>query len=305
MVLYESRYISGLSLKPMSYRYLLTTAALLGLTFGVANAGSIAIVNPSFEADILTPTGTFNNPAAAPGISFGFASGWVKTDPAGDSVGVWSPVTGGHQSTSADPSYSQYPDLSSAVLPAGFTGSAYQFGVPDGHNFGEISYGFFHQVVIENVQVGLTYTLKAFVGTRWDYDSVKAGYDQYYGNQGYFMELGALNSYNPGTGVLDRNTLARISTNTGDVFFNQFPSVNSPDDTLPGRGEWKQISLNYTVGANDPNIGKSLVIVFGSPGRQADFDMVTLDSTSGVPEPASFAFVLGGLALIGLKLRRK
>jgi hypothetical protein len=117
----------------------------------------------------------------------------------------------------------------------------------------------------------------------------------------------AFNSYDPGSGEfgLNRTTLARTSTITGDTFFNTYPSVNSPDATNPGRGEWKQISITYTAGLNDPNIGKPLLIVFGAPGRQGDFDLVSLDASSGVPEPASLALVLGGLALVGLKLRRK
>jgi hypothetical protein len=173
----------------MSYSYLLTTVAVLGLTFGIANAGPVPITNASFECDLLaTPTSpnpTVNNLGFGPGCvgNPGGNPGWAKTEPFGDSVGTWRPLHGGQQSTSANISYTQYPDLTSAILPAGFTGATYANGVPDGFNYGYISYGLIHQVLTTSIQGGTTYTLRAYVGTRWDYDSVNVGFDQYTGVQ--------------------------------------------------------------------------------------------------------------------------
>jgi hypothetical protein len=300
----------------MIYRQILTATLVSALTLGVAAASSLGISNASFESAgscvVPSPTGTPTDPSAAPGIAYldvgSVGCGWKKT-PYSDSMGFMSPVAGGSASNSAVPSYSQYPNPSSPLIPE-FVGPTFTNGVPDGNSLGYITYGFMYQVLLNNVQAGVTYTLQAYFGNRWDVDAAKLGFNNYPGNSGFFMELGAINGseLNPGTQDVNRTTLARTSypTSYNASFFSAYPSVNAPDATPPAHGgEWKLISLTYTAQAGDPSIGKPLVIIFGSPAREADFDLVSLDATSSVPEPATFGFALSGLALVALKLRRK
>ena len=70
-----------------------------------------------------------------------------------------------------------------------------------------------------------------------------------------------------------------------------------------GSGDWATWTASFTTSAAD--IGAPISIVLNSPGAQGDFDNVRLDVSSGVPEPATWALMLGGFGLAGAALRRR
>jgi MYXO-CTERM domain-containing protein len=77
---------------------------------------------------------------------------------------------------------------------------------------------------------------------------------------------------------------------------------------MPNFGEWVNIVISYTIGASDPLIGQQLIVAFGAPAVQSNFDMVTIDATPTIattPEPASYAMMAAGLGLLGLWQRRR
>ncbi len=74
---------------------------------------------------------------------------------------------------------------------------------------------------------------------------------------------------------------------------------------LPGSGAFSLYTATYTATATDA--GRSIGILLNSAGMQGDFDLVGLsDSTvAGVPEPATWALVVGGFAWVGVAARRR
>ncbi len=67
-------------------------------------------------------------------------------------------------------------------------------------------------------------------------------------------------------------------------------------------------TVSYAPTALDPNLGQTLEIVItatGGTGAQIDFDNVTLDASSSVPEPATGLFVGTGLMIAALATKRR
>lgn len=89
--------------------------------------------------------------------------------------------------------------------------------------------------------------------------------------------------------------------------------VNGADNTgtvlatttgLPGSVDsWQDFTVSFTTGASVAGDLSILLAVQDAPAIQADFDNVRLDATP-VPEPSTYALVLGGLTLFPL-VRRK
>ncbi len=74
---------------------------------------------------------------------------------------------------------------------------------------------------------------------------------------------------------------------------------------LPASGTWSTYTATYTALAGDA--GGAISVALDTPGSQGDFDNVRLsdDSVAGVPEPATWALMIGGLAGVGIAARRR
>lgn len=268
----------------MRYSYLARITTLLLATIAAVHAGPINVVNWSFESDVLA-LGDSLSTRLPSGV--GFLDGWVTSDPTGDSSGPMHPYT---LATPAP----------AGTDTSGF-GYTYQFfAVPDGVNVAYTNGAPFYQIVQSPIQANTTYTLQAYTGNRYDYGSTLP--PVFSENQGFFMELAVDIDGN----YFDRVVLARTSweRNPDPFFQSHYGSVNAPDATLPNRGTWGLLTLTSTFGGSDALLGKNLMISFGAPGQQANFDAVTLNATSNVPEPGSIGLLLSGLVLVGLKIRR-
>ncbi len=96
--------------------------------------------------------------------------------------------------------------------------------------------------------------------------------------------------------VVQFNLLAGDTVLTADIFSNN----------VPGVGQWAQSEKIYTIAADDPNIGKQLVVKFTNPNNgncEATFDNISLDFQA-IPEPATaLLFGIGGMG--AWILRRK
>lgn len=263
----------------------------LALVLGsAANAGLVAIDDPSFESPVLIDgsniTGRdmycLNNPApwnvGPPCSGFG-NSAWQTADHESDSNGVLNPTIGpvNPSSTSTSPNYSYIPDGDQIAYSHGTT---------------------FYQILSTTIEANTTYTLSFWAGQRQD-----PGKDNlFFENQGYFGELAG------GSDFATRTTFLRTVSYKGTHYFG-VDSVNATNSPMPDFGEWINIVISYTVGASDPLIGQQLIVSFGAPAVQSNFDMVTIDATSSLPtttpEPASYAMMAAGLGLLGFWQRRR
>ena len=69
-------------------------------------------------------------------------------------------------------------------------------------------------------------------------------------------------------------------------------------------GDWSTYTATYTATAADA--GGAITILLGPSGAQGDFDDVRLsDDAAAVPEPASWALMIGGFAMVGTAARRR
>lgn len=253
-----------------------------------ANAGLIAIDDPSFESPVLSDGSNITgrdmycatNPApwnvGPPCSGFG-NSAWQTADHESDSNGVMNPTIGPVDpfSTSTSPNYPYIPDGDQIAYSHGTT---------------------FYQLLSTTIEANTTYTLSFWAGQRQD---VGAGI--YAENQGYFGELAA------GSDFATRTTFLRTVSYKGTHYFG-VDSVNATNSAMPDFGQWINIVISYTVGASDPLIGQQLMVAFGAPAVQSNFDMVTIDATPNVattPEPASCAMMAAGLGLLGFWQRRR
>ncbi len=69
-------------------------------------------------------------------------------------------------------------------------------------------------------------------------------------------------------------------------------------------GQWSTYTASYTALAADA--GGAISVLLYSPGAQGDFDNVRLyDDAAAVPEPAAWALMLAGFAVVGVAARRR
>jgi hypothetical protein len=101
--------------------------------------------------------------------------------------------------------------------------------------------------------------------------------------------------------------------------FGLISNFGAPDAFVLGKtagepvtaGSFKTISFTFETGDSGPGIGKSFAIAFGggsSPfGDLVVYDNIKLEafSLAGVPEPASWAMMIGGFGLAGIAARRR
>jgi hypothetical protein len=76
--------------------------------------------------------------------------------------------------------------------------------------------------------------------------------------------------------------------------------------TIPN-GYFQDYNIGFTTGNADLLFGENLTIQLGTASggqTQASFDNVRLDATE-VPEPSTYAMMLGGLAVLAFSVRRK
>jgi len=248
----------------------------------VAQAASLTIVNPSFEllpvtspSGLSLPDGTrltgrvstcgSVNPPGFP--CEGFGPGWTTTDVDSDSNGTLNP-----------------------------TANMFNSALPDGEYVGYSNGTPFYQILSDTLMANTIYTLGAFIGQR-NIVADNLG-DNYSENQGYYMELAVDNdgTYNNRT-VLARSSFLKLCC-PGIP-----PSFNAPDAVAPGYGNFIPLSFAYMAGLGAP-LGKNLMISFGAPGVQANFDMVTLTADATTPEPGTLSFLIAGLGLVFLKRSR-
>lgn len=75
------------------------------------------------------------------------------------------------------------------------------------------------------------------------------------------------------------------------------------------QGQFRAVSLVFDTGAGGAELGRELSIAFTSNGTGAAFDNFLLDASplvqSAVPEPSTWAMMIGGFGLVGGALRRK
>ncbi len=262
---------------------------MIVLTASLAHGGAITIDDPSFETPVLTDgqllTGRdvycVNNPPPynVPGCSGFGSSAWLTADSQSDSNGVLNPTIGPTDSGSSI----NYPMFTY---------------IPDGDQVAYTHGSAFFQILPVTIQADTTYTLTFWIGERQDIGSVTNGY-QFIQNQGYYGELAGGASYDTRTAFL-RTVGFPVNHSFGVT------SLNAADSPMPGYGEWLQISVSYTFGASDPLIGQNLIVSFGAPAIESNFDLVSIDATpTSTPEPASYAMMGAGLGLLGFWHRRR
>ncbi len=104
-----------------------------------------------------------------------------------------------------------------------------------------------------------------------------------------FVDFGVRNDVgNPGTISLIVNGVTTLATGVA-----------------PTPGTWATYSASYTAGFADA--GGAISVLLASDNGQGDFDNVRLsdDAAAGVPEPASWALMIGGFGLVGAAARRR
>jgi hypothetical protein len=138
--------------------------------------------------------------------------------------------------------------------------------LPDGNMVGWANNGTLYQTVAPLAQLG-TYTLR--------------------------VERGVRNDYAASPGWIGLN-------------FSNTNSTAYATGTLASLGNWSTWTSTFTVGAAD--VGSSITIVLNGTGTQGNWDDVRLDGPVGsgtVPEPASWALMITGFAMIGAAARRR
>jgi len=80
---------------------------------------------------------------------------------------------------------------------------------------------------------------------------------------------------------------------TAELLINGNPYVAL--GVAPTSGNWSTFTTVYNSASHPGDVGMPIVIELISNGFQGDFDKVTLDGTSSVPEPATVAFLVTGL----------
>lgn len=92
----------------------------------------------------------------------------------------------------------------------------------------------------------------------------------------------------------------------GTIVARSFGSTNGNGDPLVA-GMFETLTLIWETGSSGPEIGKALGIALGASGRGIAYDNVRLETTSlaAVPEPASWAMMIGGFGIAGGMARRR
>lgn len=123
-----------------------------------------------------------------------------------------------------------------------------------------------YQLLGADIVAGTTYTVSVLIGNRADLGLR-------YGLQGYGY--------------------ASLETASGTV-------LSSTGEVLASAGGFTLVTVSYTAGPADPNLGQQLRIDLGTPSAsQASFDEVTANST---PEPVT---LVAGLFTLGLVAKRR
>jgi hypothetical protein len=94
-----------------------------------------------------------------------------------------------------------------------------------------------------------------------------------------------------------RNTTYSIALMAGSTALCTFSGANA----AIGAGSFADETCSYTSGATVPS--GDLSIVLTSAGTQTDFDNVSLNAVTSVPEPTSMALLAAGLLCAGLLSR--
>jgi hypothetical protein len=121
--------------------------------------------------------------------------------------------------------------------------------------------------------------------------------------------------------VLAANTTYTLSYyvgNRADMPFNGYlvsllggaTTLASQGNLSPGEGQFLQGTFSFTTGASSPLFGQALGIQLAASanpdGNQVAFDVITLNGTTTVPEPATVSLLVAGMLLIGgVSARRK
>ena len=147
--------------------------------------------------------------------------------------------------------------------------------LPDGNQIAYSNSGSLTQVLTTDIAANTTYTLSVWVSERTN----------------------PANSFTPDIQLLDGSTpIITMTTSTpGGALPVKITDASTPYYT------WVDWIGTFTSGSVVD--GAPLEISLSASVAQTDFDNVTLDATSTVPEPAMFALV--GVGLLGLVTRRR
>jgi Carbohydrate binding domain/PEP-CTERM motif len=160
--------------------------------------------------------------------------------------------------------------IGGAGLAGAMTPGSGVLGAENGSQYLYINDGTESQVLAATLQANSTYTLSVWVGLRNDAPCV------------------AFPCVLSGTTIQLFAGSTLLATATG---------------APPDPGTWSEYQGTVVTGSSDPSLGQALKIVLSASAAQTEFDNVTLNQSSNVPEPSAiFLFATG---LVGLIARRR